>query len=195
VAAVNFNFVLDANVVWQDDITLAAVTKQTNDRGVRAVEDSEDAAFGALRTSDAAQALNLYYNVIAVHGVLDGVARNEDVTIELRHGRIGNHETVAVVVKNEAAFDFVMTGQLLGAARDVQGRFLVRRVTFRLSAREAVSSAGQLFDGAALFELGEHFEERAIVGLFQVQALGDFGGGRGSASNLQKTQYVIGAQL
>jgi hypothetical protein len=74
-------------------------------------------------------------------------------------------------------------------------RFLARRVPFGLAGGETVSSAGQLLDGAALFELGEHFKEGAIVGLFQVEALGDFGGGRGGGPNLQKTQDVIGAQV
>jgi hypothetical protein len=195
VAAGDLNFVLDANVVWQDNIVLSAVAKKTDDRGMRAVEDSNDAAFGALRASDAAQTLNFCENVIAVHGVLDGVARDEDVAVELRHGRIGDDEAVAVVVKNEAAFDFVAAGERggLGTARSVAaGRFLAGRIPFRFAAREAVAAARQFLDGAALLELGKHFEEWAIVGLFQVEALGDVAGGRGRASNLQKTQYVIG---
>jgi len=36
--------VLDANVVRQDDIVLSAVAKKADDRGMRAVEDSNDAA-------------------------------------------------------------------------------------------------------------------------------------------------------
>jgi hypothetical protein len=186
---------LDANVVGQDDVVLSAIAKKTDDRGMRAVEDANDAAFGPLRASDAAQMLDFCKNVIAVHGVLDGIAGDEDVAVELRHGRIGHHEAIAVVVKNEAAFYFVAASERrrLGAARRVFGRFLTGRVPFGFAAREAVSSAWQFLDGAVLFELGKHFEEPAIVGLFQVEALGDLGGGCGRASNLQKTQYVIGA--
>jgi hypothetical protein len=66
-------------------------------------------------------------------------------------------------------------------------------VAFGFAAREAVAAAWKFLDGTALFEFGKHFEERAIVGFFQVKAMGDVAGGRGSASNLQKTQYVIRA--
>jgi len=111
VAAGNFNFVLDANVVRKDDIPLGAVAKETDDGGVRAVEDSNDATLGALGARDAAQALDLCENVIAVHGVLNGVAGDEHIAVELRHGGIGDDEAVTVVVKNEAALDFVMTSE------------------------------------------------------------------------------------
>jgi len=187
--------VLDANVVRQDDIPLGAVAKQTDDGGVRAVEHSNDAAFGALGAGDAAQALDFCENVIAVHGVLDGVAWDEDVAVELWHGGIRHDEAVAIMVENEAACDFVMTRERLRVARGVLGSFLDRRAAFGLAAREAVSPSRQFLDGAALFELGKHFEQGAIVGLFQMEAPGNVSGGDGDASNLQKTQYVIGTQL
>ena len=74
-------------------------------------------------------------------------------------------------------------------------RFLARRVPFGLAGGETVSSARQLLDGAALFELGEYFEKWAIVGLLQMEALSDVGGGGGGTPNLKKTQYVIGTQV
>jgi len=101
--------VLDANVVRKDDIPLGAVAKETDDGGVRAVEDSNDATLGALRAGDASQALNLCEDVIAVHGVLNGVAGDEDIAVKLGHGGVRHDEAVTVVVKDQAARDFVMT--------------------------------------------------------------------------------------
>ena len=69
---------------------------------------------------------------------------------------------------------------------------MARRAVFGLAAGEAVSPSRQFLDGAALLELGEHFEQGAIVGLFQMEPLRDVGGGSGGASNLQKTKDVIG---
>src|SRR5260370_1384430 len=105
--------------------------------------------------------------MITVDGVLNGVARDENVDGERRHGGIRHNEAVAVVVKNQAAFYFITTreGRGLGTLQRVLGRFLCRRLLFRLAVREAVSSPWQFLDGAALFELGKHFEQGAIVGL------------------------------
>src|SRR6266852_5935940 len=59
VAAWNFHFVLDPNVVRQDHIVLGAVAKQADHRRMCAAQDSNDAAFRALRSGDAAQTLDL----------------------------------------------------------------------------------------------------------------------------------------
>ena len=72
------------------------------------------------------------------------------------------------------------------------GSFLARRAAFGLTDREAVTAPRQFLDSAALLELGKHFEQGAIVGLFQMEPLRDLGGGSGGASNLQKTKDVIG---
>src|SRR5260370_14811198 len=107
-----------------------------------AVENSNDAALRSLRAGNAAQALDFCENVIAVHGVLDCVAGNEDIAVELRHGRIGDDEAVAVVVKNEAAFDFVATRYWWGLVtlRRLLGGLLSLGLPFRLSVRGAVPS-------------------------------------------------------
>ena len=44
----NFNFVLEARVVGENDIVARAVAEETDDAGVSAVENADDAAFGAL---------------------------------------------------------------------------------------------------------------------------------------------------
>src|SRR5258708_5911215 len=143
-ASGDFNFMLDANIVWKDHVCAGAITKQTDDGRVSAAEDSKDATFGTLRAGDAAQTLDLCQDVVAVHGVLDGVGRDEDVAVELRHGGIRNDEAVTVVVKNQAAFDFIATRERrgFGAPRGVLRRLLTGPVAFRAAAREPVSSPG-----------------------------------------------------
>src|SRR6266446_1570327 len=107
-----------------------------------AAQDSKDAALGALRSGNAAQTLNLRQNMIAVHGVSNGVGWDENVAVELRHGRTRHHEAVAVVVEHETALDFITTGEhrWLGTAGRARGRFFSGRVLFRLAAGEAVSA-------------------------------------------------------
>src|SRR5713226_7964246 len=162
---------------------------------MRPAQDSNDAAFRPLRAGDAAQTLDLCQHLVAVHGVLDGVAWNENVAVEVRHGRIRHDEAVAVVVKDQAAFYFIATREWRGleTARRVLGLSLAARLLFRLGTWEAVPPARQFLDGAPLLELGKHLEQRAIVSFLQMQSLRDFARRRGIASNLQKTQYVIGA--
>jgi len=155
VAARNLHLVLDSNIVRQNHIVLGSVAKQTDHGRMRAAQDSNDAAFSALRAGNATQTLNLCQNVVAVHGVLDGVARNENIAVELRHRRIRDDEAIAVVVKNEASFYFIAIREREGwGCRVASWRgFLAGRLLFRLAAREAVPSAGQFLDGAAFPEL------------------------------------------
>src|SRR5260370_3132712 len=76
-----------------------------------AAQDSKDAALGALRSGNAAQTLNLRQNMIAVHGVSNGVGWDENVAVELRHGRIRHHEAVALVGEHKTALDLIATRQ------------------------------------------------------------------------------------
>ena len=78
-----------------------------------AVEDADDAAFGALGSVAGAGAKNFGEDVIAVHGVLDGVTGNKDVAGVLRRGDVGDDEAVAVVVEDEAAGEFVAARRAL----------------------------------------------------------------------------------
>jgi hypothetical protein len=134
--------------------------------------------------------------VIAVHSVFDGIARDEQVPIEMRHGSVRNNEAVTVVMQHEAPFDFVAVRERSTAARrGASGTFvfvfvfptyvfvLTGSFPFRLSPREAVAPAGQFLDGAPFFQLGKHFEERTAVGFAKVERAGDFVGGGGIASN------------
>ena len=72
-----------------------------------------------------------------MHGVFDGLARNEDITVEVRHGRIRNDEPVAVMVQNQASFHFQAIGEPggLGAPTGALLRFLAGARPFRLAIR------------------------------------------------------------
>src|SRR2546429_8040612 len=77
----NDDFVLDAGVVGENHVSLRAVTKQTHDRGVRAVQDANDAALGTLGAWDTAPPLDLHQNVVSVHDVFDGIAGDVYVSV------------------------------------------------------------------------------------------------------------------
>jgi hypothetical protein len=135
--------------------------------------------------------------MIAVHGVLDGVARDENIAVELRHRRIRDDEAIAIVVKNQTSFDLRAIHERRGLSRADRAleRSFARSRLFQFAVREAVPSAGQFLNGATLPERCKHLEERPIVGFLEMETLRDFIRGRGLASNLQKTQYVIGTKV
>ncbi len=164
---------------------------------MRAPQDSNDAAFGALGTGDPAGAMNSRENVVPVHGIFDGIARYENVAVKVRHRGLRHDEAVAVVVENEPALYLlaVRKNRARGLLCLARLGTLAGRIPFRFSGGEAVPPAGQLLDGAAFFELREHFEQWPAVGFLQMQSPSDLLGGGGFSSNLQKTQYIIGAQL
>jgi hypothetical protein len=162
---------------------------------VRAAENSNDAALGSLRSAEPGHAPELRQYAITVHGVFDGVAGNEDVAVKLRHGLIRYNEAVAIMVEDEAALDLIAGGDLRGMFWWLGiAAWRVMRL-FGLAARKQVPTARKLLNGAALFQLGEHFEEKAVIAFPKMESAGDFVRGGGRAPNLQKTQDVIGAQM
>jgi hypothetical protein len=168
-AARDFHFVLDSNVVWQDGIAVRAIAEQADDAGMRAIEDSNDAALGALRTeTGSGAALDSCKDMVAVHGVFDGVAGNEDIAIELRHWSIGNNKAIAIVMEDQAAFYFIVIpeGGALRLRRLTGMRRLAGCIAILFSAGKTVATAGQFLDGVAFLQFREHFEKGASVGLF-----------------------------
>src|SRR5215472_13572200 len=88
IARRNFDFMLHASVVWQDNIAARAVSKQAYDGGVCATENADDAALGSLTAGDAADTRDLHLHAVAVHGVLGGISRDEHIARELQHRRV-----------------------------------------------------------------------------------------------------------
>jgi hypothetical protein len=147
--------VLHAGIVRDDDAAARGVSEETDDRGMRARDDAEDAAFGAAGSGGAAEAGNFGDDVVAVHGVFDEVAGDEEIAVEIGDGDIGNDETVAVLMEDEAAFDFV-AGESFVLRESIGGRLgrgpglcggLLRAGS--LAKKEA--AVGKFFDEAAFF--------------------------------------------
>lgn len=177
---------LNARIVGQDDVAARGVAKQTNDGGMSAIEDANDASFGALSGRARGSAAELGENVIAVHGVFHSIAGDENVAIEVGHGLVGDHEAITIGVKNKPAGDGV-AGPL--------GRRLWRRGLRRaISAHETKTGAGELFDEPALFESGEKLQKGAARGFGKMERTQNFFGGMGSFSNLQETKDIIGTK-
>ncbi len=121
---------LHAGVVRKDVVAARTVTEEADDAGMSAVENADDAAFGALRAVTGAGAENFGEDVVAVHGVFDGIAGNKDVAGVLRGGDVGYDEAVAVVMEDEAAGEFVAAG--------TEGEIECSRTTIGLGSRSAL---------------------------------------------------------
>src|SRR5208337_5514700 len=107
VAGYELDVMLDARVKRHNDTAARRVLELADDGGMRAADDAHNASFGAAGAGVAAQAIDLGDDVIAVHGVFDGVAWNENIAIHIGKGDIRNDEAVAILMENQAALDFV----------------------------------------------------------------------------------------
>src|SRR5205807_4521939 len=177
----NDDFVLDAGVVGENHVSLRAVTKQTHDRGVRAVQDANDAALATLGAWDTAPPLDLHQNVVSVHDVFDGIAGDVYVAIQPWQGRILHHEAVAVRVKDQTPREFVTTDGTKGGvraflSRRVLGPLLGVRDRVRLPPGKAVASPGQSFNSLTVLELREQLEQWPGVWILEAQSLGNLAG-------------------
>lgn len=163
-----------------------------------AANDANNAAFSAAGGGEPAKALDFGDDVIAMHGVFNGIARYENVAIHIRKSDVRNHEAVAVLVKHKAAADFIArTGSVLrdlvgGGIRGVTTFFRRRRRARRLAEEEA--AVGKFLDEAAFLELEEHLKERSPIGPAGVEALGEVLEGDGVVSKLKETKDVIGTE-
>lgn len=173
IAGGKLDFVLDARIVRNDDAAAGSVAEQADDGGVGAGNDAKDAAFGAAGAGHATEAGDFGDDVIAVHGVFDVIARDEEVSIEIRDGHVRNHKAIAILVQDQAASDFV-AGKRFVLGEFFGGQFggwpgpcggLLRAES--LTKEEA--AVGKFFDQAALFELGEHLEQGATAGFFDLE--------------------------
>ena len=93
---------LNARLVWKDEIAALAIAENTDDRRVSAAENPHDAALGASRGSSTlasrVAAFDTGDNLVAVHGIAQLVRRNEEVAIEIRPGRLWNDEAVTIAM-------------------------------------------------------------------------------------------------
>ena len=188
VASGKLDFVLDAGIVGDDDAAAGGIAEEADDGRVCARNDAEDAAFSAACSGSAAEAGNFCDDVVAVHGVFDEIAGDEEIAVEIGNGDVGNDEPVAVLMKDEAAFDFVagngfvlgeIFGRRLRCGSGAGGRLLLTRI---LAEEEA--AVGKFFNESAFFQLGEHLKEGAAAGFLDLERAGEVFDGGGSVSKL-----------
>src|SRR5690349_22137833 len=82
-----------------------------------AMELSHHGLLGALGNMDNAPfrapigfgAHHLHFHPVAIHGGAHGVRRNEDVLLDALHRRVGNNESIAIAMTDEAATRDVST--------------------------------------------------------------------------------------
>lgn len=99
-AARNFYFVVNSSVIGQDHVSVRTVAKQSDDRGMSTPQNPHDAPLSTLPADNSAQALDLRQHVVTVHGVINRVARDENVAVELGYRRFGYNESVAIVMED-----------------------------------------------------------------------------------------------
>jgi hypothetical protein len=92
--------VLDARVVGQHDVAVRAVAEQADERGMFALDNLHDAAFGA---AVRAAAFDAREDAIAVHGVAHAVAADEEVAFDARNRLVGDEKAVAIAMGDHAA--------------------------------------------------------------------------------------------
>jgi hypothetical protein len=176
VAGRKLNFMLDARIVGDDDRTAGGVAEQANDGGVSASNDANYAALGTASAGKSAKTGDFGDDGVAMHGIFDAVARNEDITVDVGKSDVSNNKAVAILMENETTANFVARSGFV--LRDFLGGFLGSRALFwgrgdrlgRLPEEEA--AVRKLLDEAAFFELFEHLEEGATVVLLEVEGAG-----------------------
>src|ERR1700735_3529824 len=99
VAGRNQNFVQDARVVREDNVSLRAVAEESDQRGMLALDNLDDTAFGAAIRS---ATLDTAEYAIAVHRVAEIVASDEKVTIDSADRRIGDEESVTFAMGDDS---------------------------------------------------------------------------------------------
>src|SRR6266581_5453387 len=146
---------------------------------MRAVEDANNAAFGAgcgCAPSGTAAPLNPRNDAVAVHRIAGGIAADEQIAVHLRNGFLRNDESVAIPVRDEAAGYQLR----IAAGRRRRARSPSRlwqalgmlRGTRRFSAGQLIAAAGKLFYLALALQFGEHLLQGASRGMAQLECLG-----------------------
>jgi hypothetical protein len=109
----NYDLLQDAGFVWAHYVAVAATMENADDGGMSAIEDADDAAFGAsgarcgppatMRTVRAR--LNSGFDLVTVHGVAQMIRWNKQVAIDIRARLIRHDETVTVAMRDQAAYN------------------------------------------------------------------------------------------
>src|ERR1700735_1913004 len=102
VARRNQDFVQDARVVREDNVSLRAVAEESDQRGMLAFDNLDHAAFGA---AVRAATFHTAENGIAVQRVTEIVASNEQIAVNSADRRIRDEKGVAFAMRDNSAGD------------------------------------------------------------------------------------------
>jgi hypothetical protein len=119
VARRNEQFMQNARVIGQDDVSFRAIAKKADERGMLAFDDLHHSAFGA---AIRAAALDAAENAVAVHRVVQIVTSDEKIAVDSADGRIGNQEGVAFAMGDNSAGDEIW---IVAAFRSRRGNWLL----------------------------------------------------------------------
>src|SRR5260370_20508383 len=97
----NFYLMLNAGVVGKDNVSTRPVAKQANHGRMRAIENAHDPAFRSLASRTGRNTAETDQDMVAVHGIAHGVARNKNVAVQLGHPLLRNHNAVTVLMQNQ----------------------------------------------------------------------------------------------
>ena len=115
-----FDFVLHPRIVGNHHAAARGIAKQSHHRRMRATHDPDNAALRPSCARQTAKPRQSGDHRVPVHRVLDVIARNKNISVHIRQRYIRHHESVAILVKDQAALDFVARARLV--LREAFGR-------------------------------------------------------------------------
>jgi hypothetical protein len=135
---------------------------------MRAANDTDDAALGAARTGHAAEAGDFGDDGIAVHGVFNLIARDEDVAVNVGKSDFRDDEAVTVLMVDEAAAYFVagdsfVLREFLGSGSGG------RSCSISFFTTKEVTAVRKFLDQAAFLEASEHLLKDLTLALFDLE--------------------------
>jgi len=195
VAARNLHLVLDSKHRKAEPHCVGSVAKQTDHGRMRAAQDSNDAAFSALHAGNATQTLNFCQNVVAC--MASWMASRGMKTSPSSCG-IGESGRRSHSLRGEERgvlyFIAIRERRGLGMPRRLLARVFGRTPSVRLRLGRRYRPPGN----SSMAPRFLSFESILTAGdcrLLQMEDPAQSRSRRGLASNLQKTQYVIGAEV
>ncbi len=183
VARRNRDFVQDARVVRQHGVAMRSVAEKSHDGGMRVFHNLHHAALGS---PVGAAAFDARQHAIAMHGIAQIVATDEEVSLHARNRRIGHQKGVAIAMRNDAPGDEIRIartfwrGRGFGSFRGSRGRpfsglfgGFARRARRQLGSRQKVFSSVSFFHFSGFFQFLDHARKVAPPAMPQPHAVGD----------------------
>jgi hypothetical protein len=192
-AGQELDVVLDARIIRGDHTAAGSIVELADDGWMRAADNAHNAPFGTARAGVATEAGNFSDDMITMHGIFDGVARDKNIAIHVGQGNIWYNEAVAILMKYEAALDFVAGRCFL--LRDFFWRWFGSRSRIATRAAKQETSMGKLLNEAAGLQFGEHLEEGTAVTFLHLEAAREIFYRDGIISKLKKTKDIVEIQV